>query len=154
VDLVLVNVTVLDHSDRAVTGLESANFTVLDDKTPQIIRYLSNVDEPISLVVVLDASASMAVKIREARKALTELVNSSNPQDESNLPARSSAWIFSDFCSRSELESWAPQTATSASRITAGREKRRIVRGTRMPSLAAYLTAGPHSFRDFWEKGG
>src|SRR5437667_1387701 len=85
VDLVLVNVTVLDHSDRAVTGLESANFTVLDDKTPQIIRYLSNVDEPISLVVVLDASASMAVKIREARKALTELVNSSNPQDEFSL---------------------------------------------------------------------
>ena len=85
VDLVLVNVTVLDHSDRAVTGLDSANFTVLDDKIPQIIRYLSNVDEPISLVVVLDASASMAVKIREARKALTELVNSSNPQDEFSL---------------------------------------------------------------------
>lgn len=76
-----------------------------------------------------------------------------NGSASSNLPARSSAWIFSDFCSRSELESWAPQAATSASRITAGREKRRIVRGPRMPSLAAYLTAGPHSFRVFWEKG-
>ncbi len=85
VDLVLVNVTVLDHSDRAVTGLESANFTVLDDKTPQIVSYLSSVDEPISLVVVLDASASMAVKIQEARKALTELINSSNPQDDFSL---------------------------------------------------------------------
>jgi Ca-activated chloride channel family protein len=85
VDLVLVNVTVLDHSDRAVTGLESANFTVLDDKTPQIVSYLSSVDEPIALVVVLDASASMAVKIQEARKALTELINSSNPQDDFSL---------------------------------------------------------------------
>ena len=85
VDLVLVNVTVLDHSDRAVTGLQCANFALLDDKTPQIVRYLSNVDEPISLVVVLDASASMAVKIQEARKALTELINSSNPQDDFSL---------------------------------------------------------------------
>jgi Ca-activated chloride channel family protein len=82
VDLVLVNVTVLDHEGRAVTGLEPANFALLDDKNPQAIRYLSNVDEPISLVAVLDTSASMAVKIREARKALTELINTSNPQDD------------------------------------------------------------------------
>lgn len=85
VDLVLVNVTVLDHADRAVTGLEPANFAVLDDKSPQTIRYLSNADEPISLVVVLDASASMAAKIQEARKALTELINTSNPQDDFGL---------------------------------------------------------------------
>ena len=85
VDLVLVNVTVLDHAGRAVTGLERANFAVLDDKNPQTVRYLSNVDEPISLVVVLDASASMAAKIQEARKALTELINTSNPQDDFGL---------------------------------------------------------------------
>jgi Ca-activated chloride channel family protein len=85
VDLVLVNVTVLDHAGRAVTGLEPTNFAVLDDKNPQIVRYLSNVDEPISLVVVLDASASMASKLQEARKAFTELVNTSNPQDDFGL---------------------------------------------------------------------
>lgn len=85
VDLVLVNVTVLDHAGRAVTGLEPANFAVLDDKNPQTVKYLSNVDEPISLVVVLDASASMTAKIQEARKALTELINTSNPQDDFGL---------------------------------------------------------------------
>jgi Ca-activated chloride channel family protein len=85
VDLVLVNVTVLDHAGRAVTGLAPENFTVLDDRNPQIIRYLSKVDEPISLVVVLDASASMATKIQQARKALTELINTSNPQDDFGL---------------------------------------------------------------------
>ncbi len=82
VDLVLVNVTVLDRAGRAVAGLEPTNFAVLDDKGPQVVRYLSNVDEPISLVVVLDASASMAPKMQEAREALTELVNRSNPQDD------------------------------------------------------------------------
>jgi len=87
VDLVLVNVTVLDLAGRAVTGLEPTNFAVLDDKNPQVVRYLSNVDEPISLVVVLDASASMAPKIQEARKAFTELINTSNPQDDFGLIA-------------------------------------------------------------------
>ncbi len=85
VDLVLVNVTVVDLAGRVVTGLESTNFAVLDDKNLQVIRYLSNEDEPISLVVVLDASASMASKIQEARKALTELIDESNPQDDFGL---------------------------------------------------------------------
>ena len=77
VDLVLVNITVLDQAGRAVTGLDQANFSVLDNKNPQTVRYLSNVDEPISLVVVLDASASMAVNTQAARKAFAELVNTS-----------------------------------------------------------------------------
>jgi Ca-activated chloride channel family protein len=85
VDLVLVNVTVLDPAGRAVTGLGLTNFEVLDDQSPQVIRYLSNTDEPISLVVVLDASASMAPKIQEEREAFAELVNESNPEDDFGL---------------------------------------------------------------------
>lgn len=82
VDLVLVDVTVLDRAYRAVTGLGPTNFVVLDDKNPQVVRYLANVDEPISLVVVFDASASMVSKLEEERKAFTQLVNTSNPQDD------------------------------------------------------------------------
>ena len=85
VDLVLVNVTVLDFAGRVVTGLKPTNFAVLDDKNPQVVRYLSNVDEPISLVVVLDASASMAPRMQDARKAFTETINTSNPQDDFSL---------------------------------------------------------------------
>jgi Ca-activated chloride channel homolog len=85
VDLVLLNVTVLDRADRAVTGLQSRDFAVLDDNKPQTVRYISNVDEPASLVIVLDASASMAPKIEAERNAVKELINSSNPQDEFSL---------------------------------------------------------------------
>ena len=85
VDLVLVNATVLDRLDRAVTGLAPQDFTVLDEKKAQIVRYLSNVDEPISLVVVLDASSSMAGKFQQVRVALAELVQTSNPKDEFGL---------------------------------------------------------------------
>src|SRR5207245_1986851 len=52
------------------------------DKSPQVISFLSNEDDPISLVVVLDASASMAVNMEEERKAFVELIDGSNPQDE------------------------------------------------------------------------
>ena len=82
VDLVLVNVSVLDRADRAVVGLSSSNFTLLDDKSRQVIRYISNEDDPISLVVVLDVSASMAVNIQDVRKAFAELIDTSNPQDD------------------------------------------------------------------------
>jgi len=84
-DLVLVNVTVLDSAGRTVTGLEPANFALLDDRNPQSVRYLSNADEPISLVVVLDVSASVASKIQGERKAFHELVNTSNPEDDFGL---------------------------------------------------------------------
>jgi Ca-activated chloride channel family protein len=85
VDLVLVNVSVLDQAGRAVTGLAPSNFSVLDGKNPQTVRYLSNVDEQIALMVILDASASMAAKVQEERHAFTELVNTSNPQDDFGL---------------------------------------------------------------------
>jgi len=83
--MVLVDVTVLDHAGRAVSGLASSNFTVLDDNRLQTVRYLSNTDEPLSLVIVLDASASMAPRIEDERKALSELISTSNPQDEVSL---------------------------------------------------------------------
>jgi Ca-activated chloride channel family protein len=85
VDLVLVDVTVVDHNERAVTGLQATDFTLLDDGRPQFVKYISNVDEPISLLVVMDASASMGAKIQQERNAIKELINSSNSQDDFSL---------------------------------------------------------------------
>src|SRR6266481_5174541 len=80
-----LGIGVLAEAGRGITGLKPTDFAVLDDKNPQILRYLSGVDEPLSLVVVLDVSGSMAAKIQEARRAFTELVNTSNPQDDFGL---------------------------------------------------------------------
>lgn len=80
--MVLVNVTVLDHTDRAIPGLEAEQFAVLDNQSSQGVTYFSNADEPASLIVVLDTTASMAARIDEERKALAELIHRSNPQDE------------------------------------------------------------------------
>jgi Ca-activated chloride channel homolog len=85
VDLVLVNVSVYDNAYRAVPGLRTNDFTLQDNKHPQQIRYISNEDEPASVVIVFDASGSMAAKIETARYAIKELINTSNPQDEFGL---------------------------------------------------------------------
>jgi len=87
VDMVLVNVTVLDAEGRAVNGLEAADFSVVDDKLPQTVRYLSSTDEPVSLVVVLDASGSMSARLGDEQKAFTQLLTASNPQDDFSLIA-------------------------------------------------------------------
>lgn len=82
VDLVLVNVTVLDHANRTVTGLAPSDFSILEDKQPQSIKYFSSDDQPLSLAIVLDASASMAPRMEQARKAVLELVQTANPLDD------------------------------------------------------------------------
>jgi Ca-activated chloride channel homolog len=82
VDLVLLNVTVLDRRQRAVSDLKAESFKVTEDKRLQAIRFFSTEDEPIALSIVLDASASMASQLEQAKNATRQLIANSNPQDE------------------------------------------------------------------------
>lgn len=82
VDLVLVPVSVTDPMNRVVTGLDSENFTVYEDKQPQEIKNLSCEDVPVSLGVILDVSGSMVAKIDRAREAVLQFLRTANPQDE------------------------------------------------------------------------
>ena len=82
VNLVRVPATVTDPLNRLVTGLEKENFALSDNNTSQTIRYFSSEDAPITIGVVFDLSGSMASKFVRARKALTEFLRTSNPQDE------------------------------------------------------------------------
>lgn len=87
VDLVIVPVTVLDRSQRSVSGLSSDQFRVIEDKASQTIRYFSNEDEPIALAVVLDSSASMARRFEDVKLAASELIDTSNAHDEFHVIA-------------------------------------------------------------------
>ena len=49
VDLVLINATVTDPSNRFVTGLEKEHFQVFEDKVEQKITEFSNEDVPTSI---------------------------------------------------------------------------------------------------------
>lgn len=82
VDLVLVNVTVTDPFNRLVTGLESENFRIFEEKGEQELIHFSSEDVPISIGVVFDLSGSMSNKVDKARLAAIQFFKTANPQDE------------------------------------------------------------------------
>ena len=82
VNLVQVPLTVTDPMNRLVTGLERENFEVYDNNVGQAIKYFSSEDAPVTIGIIFDLSGSMSSKFARARKALTEFLRTSNPQDE------------------------------------------------------------------------
>jgi Ca-activated chloride channel homolog len=82
VNLVQVPLTVTDPMNRLVTGLEKENFYLYDNNVGQSIKYFSSQDAPLTIGVIFDLSGSMSSKFVRARKALTEFLRTSNPQDE------------------------------------------------------------------------
>ncbi len=81
-NLVLVPMTVTDGGNRLVTGLERENFYVYENNQPQTIRSFSTDDAPVTIGIVFDLSGSMTSKYARARRALSEFMRTSNPQDE------------------------------------------------------------------------
>jgi Ca-activated chloride channel homolog len=82
VNMVLVPATVTDPMNRLVTGLERENFEVFDNNIGQTIKSFSTEDAPVTIGVIFDLSGSMSSKFMRARKALSEFLRTSNPQDE------------------------------------------------------------------------
>jgi Ca-activated chloride channel family protein len=82
VNLVLVPATVTDPMNRLVTGLERENFEIYDNNIGQTIKSFSTEDAPVTIGVIFDLSGSMNSKFQRARKALSEFLRTSNPQDE------------------------------------------------------------------------
>ena len=81
-NLVLVPMTVTDAANRLVTGLERENFYVYENNEPQTIRSFSTDDAPVTIGIIFDLSGSMTTKFPRARRALSEFMRTSNPQDE------------------------------------------------------------------------
>ena len=82
VNIVLVPMTVTDPMNRLVTGLERENFEVTENNFVQPIKSFSTQDAPVTIGIVFDLSGSMNSKFARARKALSEFLRTSNPQDE------------------------------------------------------------------------
>ena len=82
VNLVLVPMTVTDPMNRLVTGLERQNFEVYENNQGQVIKSFSTQDAPVTIGIIFDLSGSMSSKFVRARKALSEFLRTSNPQDE------------------------------------------------------------------------
>ena len=82
VDLVLLNATVTDSSNRFVTGLRQDDFKVWEDKIEQKIDYFSSENVPLSVGIIFDISGSMADKVKAAVTAATTFLRMTDPEDE------------------------------------------------------------------------
>lgn len=82
VDFVLVPTTVMDAMNRPVTDLDEGDFALFEDGLPQRIQYFSKEDQPISIGILLDFSASMANKFVFERTAVEQFARNANPLDD------------------------------------------------------------------------
>jgi VWFA-related protein len=82
VDEVTLQATVVDQKRHLVTTLSAANFEVFEDGQAQKITSFSRKDIPVSIGIVVDNSGSMRTKRSAVTKAVVNLVQASNSDDE------------------------------------------------------------------------
>jgi Ca-activated chloride channel family protein len=85
VELVNVNVSVMNGRDHFVTDLKPEEFVVLEDGVKQDVAVFRQEELPISLVLLLDMSASMTPNVKAVRTAAARLVAKLRPQDEAQV---------------------------------------------------------------------
>ncbi len=81
-DEVTLQATVVDQKHHLVTTLAPANFEIYEDGQVQRITSFRREDIPVSIGIVVDNSGSMRTKRNAVTKAVVNLVQASNPNDE------------------------------------------------------------------------
>jgi len=80
-----VPVTIINHKGEAVSGLKGSQFRVLDNGESRPTISFERDQRPLSVVVVVDTSASMGSSMEQTQSALRNFVASSGPLDEEAL---------------------------------------------------------------------
>ena len=78
----MLDVTVVDPSNRPVMDLNKDKFLVVEDKLPQKVEFFSREQVPVSVVFAIDTSGSMRAKLDTVIKSCVSLVKESRTDDE------------------------------------------------------------------------
>lgn len=81
VDVINLSLSVTDVGTSFVTDLGRGDFAVFEDGIPQELAFFTHEDLPISLVLMIDGSASMEEKRTTAQAAAARLVRTLRPED-------------------------------------------------------------------------
>jgi Ca-activated chloride channel family protein len=81
VDLVSLNVTVTDGTQKYVTDLTPEDFNIFEDGVKQEVTFFNKTNLPIALAVLLDTSASMDTKLPTAQEAAIGFAKKLRTQD-------------------------------------------------------------------------
>jgi Ca-activated chloride channel family protein len=85
VDLVALNITVTDPSNRYLTDLRADELLVYEDSVRQSIAYFSRTNLSLSVALLLDSSASMDDKMRTTQEAASGFVQTMRPEDQAEV---------------------------------------------------------------------
>jgi Ca-activated chloride channel family protein len=81
VEIVSLNVTVVDGSNRLMRDLERDDFGVFEDGAKQEISFFSRTQSPIALALLIDTSASMEDRLATAQEAAAGFARRLRPED-------------------------------------------------------------------------
>ncbi len=85
VELVSLNVTVTDGAAKYVTGLGQDDFQVFEDGAQQKLTFFTPTQQPISLAILLDTSASMEERMDLAREAAIGFTRQLHHDDQAEV---------------------------------------------------------------------
>lgn len=80
-NLVAFPVSVLDRDGRFITGLQQKDFQILENGVPQKIEYFQSVEQPFTVILMIDVSPSTQYRIDEIQDAAIAFVNQLRPAD-------------------------------------------------------------------------
>jgi Ca-activated chloride channel family protein len=85
VDVVSLNVTVTDGTGKYVTDLNQEDFDVYEDGVRQNLTFFSRTQQPISLALLLDTSASMEERMPIAQEAAIGFARQLHKDDQAEI---------------------------------------------------------------------
>ncbi len=81
IDVINLAISVTDSRNRFVTDLSRDDFLVFEDGVRQEISLFTHENLPISLSLLIDCSASMDDKLKQAQQAATRFIRTLKPED-------------------------------------------------------------------------
>jgi Ca-activated chloride channel homolog len=81
VELVLLNVSVTDSSDRHISNLSADDFSIFEDNRPQELSFFSPANSALAVSLLLDTSSSMEERMPLTQRAATDFVGKLRPGD-------------------------------------------------------------------------
>lgn len=81
-NLVTMPVSVLDRNGRFVSGLTQSDFQIFENGAQQKIEYFQSVEQPFTVILMLDTSPSTQFRIDEIQTAAIAFVDQLRPNDK------------------------------------------------------------------------
>jgi Ca-activated chloride channel homolog len=98
IEVINLNLSVTDGRNNYVTDLAQKDFAVFEDGIRQELSLFTHENLPVSLVILIDTSASMDEKLPQARAAATRFIKTLRPQDTAQVVQfNDRATVLQDF---------------------------------------------------------